>query len=413
MFSYLFGKGMPESPDKHVLVIGGGLGGLSAITGIRQKDKTVKITLVDAKEYGEIFWTAFRSPFDADVAKDSLIRLPKYCAAHNVEFIQSTVIQLTKTSCQAKLMNSKETKTINFDVCVIATGANAAWEGMGRALPTTPEAAKAEARLLAMKEEGVRLMNASSVVIVGGGLIGSELAGDLAVAAQKAGKSPNMTLVHSGEYLCSPNMSAAAGEAIKTMLEEYGVTVVLNEKATESGKDKVTLTTSDKTIDAEVVVKTTGFIPANSFVGENFPDALDERGWVKTDEFFVVPGSDGKIFAFGDCSPTLPNAGNVYFRSCNVLGHNMQVALTGSEEDVPMKPAPELFVAFVNTVGPEKGVFQMGSSIWGRHFLPWVKNKTMFFMSPKQMLGVKDEFKVSHDTLRSKAPRITEGGGIE
>ena len=377
-----------------MLIIGGGIAGLSAITGIRQKDKDVKITLVDAKDYCEIFWSAYRSPFDDDVAKESLIRLPKYCAANNVEFVQATVKTLTKTKCEALLMGSSgQTKTIDFDVCVVATGANSSWKGMGRDLPTTPDAAKAESRLVAMKEEGERLMNARSVVIVGGGLIGTELAGDLAAYSKKADKTPKIILVHSGEFLCNSHMTAAAGNAVLALLEGLGVEVILNDKAEEKSPGKVTLTSSNKVIDAEVVIKTTGFVPVNDFIKESFPGALDERGWIKTDEYFVVPGSDGKVFAYGDCSPTLPNAGNIYFRSCALLGHNVQVALTGS--DVSMKPAAKLFVAVVNTAGPERGVFYMDNGFWGRRFLPWVKNKTMFFMSPRQMLGVKDEWKLS------------------
>mmetsp|Transcript_23160 Transcript_23160/g.54942 ORF Transcript_23160/g.54942 Transcript_23160/m.54942 type:complete len:395 (-) Transcript_23160:110-1294(-) len=389
-----FGTKIPTSPDKHVLIIGGGMAGLSAITGLRQKDKDVKITLVDAKDYCEIFWSSYRSPFDEDVAKDSLVRLPQYCSANNVEFVQATVKTLTKSSCEALLMDpSGQTKTIDFDVCVVATGANSSWKGMGRDLPTTPDAAKAESRLVAMKQEGERLMNAKSVVVVGGGLIGTELAGDLAGYAKKAEKTPKITLVHSGEFLCNTHMSVAAGNAVQTQLEDLGVEIVLNEKAEETSSGKVTLTKSNKVIDAEVVIKTIGFVPVNDFIKDSFPDALDERGWIKTDEYFVVPGSDGKVFAYGDCSPTMPNAGNLYFRSCALLGHNVQVALTGS--DVAMKPAAKLFVVVINTAGPQQGVFYMDNGFWGRRFLPWVKNKTMFFSSPRQMLGVKDEWKLS------------------
>lgn len=240
-------------------------------------------------------------------------------------------------------------------------------------------------------------MNAKSVAIIGGGLIGSELAGDLAVYAKQAGKSPKITIIHSGDSLCSPTMVPSAGKAIKDLLEGYGVTVLLNEKAAAEKSGKVTLINSNKSLDAEVVIQTTGFLPVNGFVGQAFPEALDERGWVKTDEFFVVPGSDGKVFAYGDCSPTLPNAGNVYMRSMSILAHNLQVALTQSQDDFPMKPSVVPFLAFINTVGPQKGVFQMGSSFWGRRFLPWIKNKTMFFMSPKDSLGVPNSFKVSHD----------------
>ena len=85
----------------------------------------------------------------------------------------------------------------------------------------------------------------------------------------------------------------------------------------------------------------------------------------------------------------------MYFRSCALIGHNVKVALTKS--DVPMKPASKLFVVVVNTAGPEKGVFYMDNGFWGRRFFPWFKNKTMFFMSARQMLGIKDDWKLSSE----------------
>lgn len=103
---------------------------MSAIYGLRQKDKSVKITLVDPKEYCEIFWASYRSPFDEGVAKDSLIYLSKFCEANNATFVQATVTKLTKKNCQAKLIKDGSSQTLGFDVCVVATGANAAWQGM-------------------------------------------------------------------------------------------------------------------------------------------------------------------------------------------------------------------------------------------------------------------------------------------
>jgi len=385
----------PGSADKHVLVVGGGVAGISAISALRAKDKEVKITLVNAKEYGEILWASYRSPFVEEVAKGSLIRLPKYCAANNVTFVLATVTNLISTTCEASLLESGEATTINFDVCVVATGANADWKGMGRDLPTTLEESKAETRLKAMKAEGERLMKAASVVIVGGGLIGCELAGDLVSYSRAAGKSTSVTLAHSGPHLGPIDMNERAAKTMESTLEGLGVKIVLQEKATES-QGKVTLSSSKEVIDADVVVKTIGFSPVNSFLQAGLPEALDERGWIKTDKHFVVPGSDGKVFAFGDCSSTLPNAAAIYMETCGILGHNIHVTLTGSQ--VPMMEVTEHKLnKFVATLGPQNGIYQIGSSWWGKRFIPWFKNWTMFLFSVRVNVNVKDEYKVSYE----------------
>ena len=90
MFSF-FGNGIPSSPEKHVVVIGGGIAGMSAISSLRKEDEQVKITLVDPKAYSELLWAAFRTPFDEELAKGTIIRLEKFCATHQVEFVQATV----------------------------------------------------------------------------------------------------------------------------------------------------------------------------------------------------------------------------------------------------------------------------------------------------------------------------------
>ena len=75
IFSWIFGSSpKPKpSPDKTVVVIGGGMAGLSVIYNLRQLDDEVQIVLVDPKEYCEVLWASYRSPFVDWVAKGSLI----------------------------------------------------------------------------------------------------------------------------------------------------------------------------------------------------------------------------------------------------------------------------------------------------------------------------------------------------
>lgn len=377
------------SPEKTVLVIGGGIAGISAIHSLRQIDAEVKIVLVEPKEYCEILWASYRSPFEEWVAKGSLVRLDKYCEANNVEIVQATVTDLSKDTATCNLLADGATKTISFDVCTVATGATSEWKGMGRSLPVSIGEAAAQYRLDAMAAEGRRLLAANSVVIVGGGLIGTELAGDLAAYAKKAGQSsPAVTLIHSGEQLC-PVMSPSAGAKMKEQLEGLGITVILNERGTEEN-GKVVLQNSKKEIEADIVVKTTGFVSVNSFMEKNFAESLNEGGWITTDDYFCVSGSDGRIFAYGDCSPTLANSGSAYMQTASVLGSNLKAALLEKRDDMKILKKPAEI--YCNTAGPDQGVLYYSSMLWTVRVLPAVKNSTMFFMSPRDMLGVKKEF---------------------
>ena len=54
------------------------------------------------------------------------------------------------------------------------------------------------------------------------------------------------------------------------------------------------------------------------------------------------------------------------------------------------------FAGYCNTVGPDQGVFY-SSAFWTQYLLPWLKNWTMFFMSPRDMIGIKKEMTLLAD----------------
>ena len=110
---------------------------------------------------------------------------------YKVQHIRSTVSKLTPTS--ALLANGD---TIDYDVAVVATGAATKAPLLGRGVPSD-DGTKAS-RMASMKEHGDKLLNAKSVLIVGGGLIGTELAGDLAKYAKMKGKDGKVTVRYVG-----------------------------------------------------------------------------------------------------------------------------------------------------------------------------------------------------------------------
>jgi NADH dehydrogenase FAD-containing subunit len=365
-----------------VLVIGGGFGGLAAIKGLRDADQTVEIVVVEPKEYFECAWAAYRSVFDAATADGSLFDLKAYCESQNVTHIQSVVSKLT--SEQATLANGD---TVSFDVAVVSTGSGYKWDACGRGPPTAGNESM-EARKAILKAEGVKLTNATSVLIVGGGLIGTELAGDVAYYKKQNGKPVNVTLVQSGEQLC-PEMSVKAAAMVQRKLEKLGVKIILGDKATE--KDgKMVLQKSGEVVDADEVVTTTGAQPLNQFMDSAL---LNDKGWVEVDDYFRVKGTHGKVFSIGDCCTLLPNSGSQVMGNVPVLGKNIKTVLDAIQAGTPLADlklkahvhSPEVYV---NTVGPKDGVAYT-SMCFTQFLLPTLKNKTFFFFKAKSDLGLK------------------------
>lgn len=389
--------------NQRVLVIGGGIAGASSIVGLRNVNKDVEIFLVEPKEYMEACWAAYRAPFEEWVAKGSLFDLAPFCEKYNVTQVRCLVKSLSQSS--ADLDNGD---TIHFDVCVVATGATSNWEGLGRG----PRRYSVNDRLKQLKEVGEKLLSVKSVLVIGGGITGTELAGDIACYAKRAAKEITVTLVHSGNHLC-PEMNEQAGSKAKQQLEERGVTVILNERciANDSGKT-YTLASSGEGIEADEIILTVGNVALNDFFEDGLRSCLNENGWVEVDEYFRVAGAEGKIFSIGDCCTLLPNSGSQIVFNKDVIGHNINAALEAGKEGCPnpsehgeegngngRNPAhprlekyalgPEVYVA---TTGTKSGVMYFRNdwynNAWTTWLLPWLKQKTMFFFSPKTKLGI-------------------------
>jgi NADH dehydrogenase FAD-containing subunit len=370
-----------------VLVIGGGMGGLTVCTSLRKQDKRVEIVLVEPKEYMEIHWASYRGMFDPQIADQSTFDIYKWAVPKSVKHIRSTVTKLTDT--EATLSDGQ---VMEFNICVVCTGAQTKFPGLGRGPPSgkTRGSGDRARRLQHLQAEGQKLLNAESVLIVGGGLIGVETAGDLAYWANKNDKNIKITLVHSQDQLVQEFTPKAAAMA-KSKLEHLGVQVLLNEKVVKQG-EKVLLQKVNREIDAEQIIWATGVYSCNKFLDSEY---LDAKGWIQVDDYFRIKGAENKLFALGDCCDLLPNAGTQILGTMGMVGKNLKVALdaieSGNYENIEKKMRkalvqPEVYVA---TIGKQTGV-ALTPCGHTQFMLPWFKNMTMFFFKPKGDLGLKN-----------------------
>ena len=370
-----------------LLVVGGGTGSLAAITNIRKLDKDVEITMVEPKDFFEIIWAAYRAPFEDWVADGSLFTLQNFCEKNNVNHIRDVVTKL-----DLKVATLKGGDVIGFDLCLVAIGADSEWAPLGRGLPDND--GSLAGRRQSMKEAGQKLIQAESVLVVGGGLIGCELAGDIAYYSKQAGTPTLVTIVHSGEHLV-PEYTKHPADMVQKKLEDLGIKIILNEKALQ--KDgKMVLQSTGEVIDAQEVVKTVGVLPINDCLKNGgLGSSLDEKGFIKTDAFLRVEGTSGKIFAIGDCCTHLPNAAAQIFGAAPTLARNLKVTLDALAEHrlltaepklkemTPVSPAP-----YMCTTGPKAGVLYIPGVFYTQYMLPWLKNSTMFFFKATSELGL-------------------------
>lgn len=306
---------MNEEGTERILFVGGGPAAVTAIHNFRKLDDHVEIFMVEPKDYVEVTWATFRTPFDAKLADETLLPLEPWCDDNKVKHVRAIVTKLTET--EATLDNGD---MISFTIAVICAGATAPWSGLGRG----PLKLSKKERMKQLQEEGDRLLNAGSVCVVGGGLVGAELAGDLADFAQEQNKTLAVTLVHSGPHLCNADCNKGCGDRIQEKLSKLGVKVVLNERASSTDNGTVNLTKSGEEIEAKEVVMTVGVQAVN----KSFLDAryLDEKGWVQVDPTFRVNNSK-TLMSVGDGCNFLMKAANQVFMNKQVVAHNIKQVL--------------------------------------------------------------------------------------
>eukprot|EP00980_Cylindrotheca_fusiformis_P019308 scaffold6632_cov102-Cylindrotheca_fusiformis.AAC.3 len=371
-----------------VVVIGGGIAGLSTCKHLRKLDKNLEIVLIEPKEYLEVHWCSVRSLFDGDVAQKSTFSINKWAIGKSIVHIQDRVTQLTDTEI---LLSDGE--YIEFNICVVCTGAVTPFVGFGRGPPNPRGKGQGRLphRLGQMQHWGRRLLECQSIAIVGGGLIGVELAGDLAFFAKQQNRQLQIALIHNEERLV-PEFTPGASDMAFHKLTEMGVEVILGEKAVPQQDGNVRLNKSGDYLQVNEIVWTTGIKPCNSFMNRKY---LNKAGFIQVDEFFQVKDSvEGRLFAMGDCCDLLPNTGSQAMEASYVLAKNIKIALAdlqrgGEYENKRLKRALVSTEVYVATIGKTDGV-ALTPICHTQFFLPWIKNATWFLWKVKSRLGLKE-----------------------
>ena len=175
---------------KHIVIVGGGFGGLSAAKKLSRTE--FRVTLIDKRNY-HLFQpllyqvaTAALSPADIAYPLRSILRGP------NIEILLGNVNEINK---EEKWLTTLEGNRIPFDYLILSCGStytyfnSPQWEKFAPGLKNITQATEIRRKVLLAFEEAERETNPEkrnallTFVVVGGGPTGVELAGSLAEIA--------------------------------------------------------------------------------------------------------------------------------------------------------------------------------------------------------------------------------------
>lgn len=376
----------------NVLILGGSFSGLSIAVTLSKSPprRETIITIVEPKAYLEVRWATIRAMFEESVSKGSTVPLSKILSPHRT--IRHVRGHATSVSIDSVLLDDGQ--VLYFDILVVATGSVT---GMSALTPhLTPgshlkEIDAIQSRRRFLRDKGESILTSKSVLVIGGGPVGTELAADIAAYSKRRGRSISVTLIDSKDRLI-PGYSRSAGEKLEEKLTALNVDVLLNQRAEMLDDGSWVVKGTSNPLKAEIVLRATGVAPsAPDLFGESSECIRD--GWIRTDNFGRVYGTRGNIFAAGDCCDWKSKSGENTLSNRHVYAHNIRVTLEAllasrglaSVDGRLKRVSTERNLAIV-TSGPKDGVaaLPLGSLTL---FLPWMKNRGMFLSKAKKEIG--------------------------
>jgi len=261
---------------KRVVIIGGGFAGTKAAMSL---EKNFDVTLIDTKDYFEFTPSILRVIVE-------LKHIKKIQSLHKNYLKKSTFVKGRVKSVTDNEVMLDDDKVIGFDYLIIATGSRyrELFKESDLILP-----------IRAAEMEGCfdTLKRSMDIVIIGGGLVGVELAAEIAT------KYPhkNTIIIHSRDKLIDRNPLKASVYAQK-FLSDRGVKFLFGERGKE--KDGSTIITDKGTkIKADMIFSSNGILPNAEFMANSFPETISDKGYIKLNNFLQVP-SHPQIFVAGD-----------------------------------------------------------------------------------------------------------------
>ncbi|GKB44956.1 apoptosis-inducing factor 2-like protein isoform X1 [Tanacetum coccineum] len=349
---------MGDERKKRVVVVGGGIAGSLLCKNLLLQNHYFDFTLIDSKEYFEITWANLRSMVEPSFAKRTLINHHEYLPGASI--ITSDAIGLDEVG----QVSTSEGRQISYDYLVIATGhigtryvtkqerLRQFESGISFArrinitnLPLSIEFQDILGKSERLGQDHEKILSSESILIVGGGPSGVELAGE--IVTDFPGKK--VTLVHRGTKLLE-FIGESAGKKALNWLNARNVKVILGQSADlDSSSGGVYETSSGEKILADCHFKCTSEPIGSSWLKDTIlKNSLDDRGRLMVDVNLRVKGFKN-IFAIGDVNdvPELKQ-GFLAQKHALVVASNLKLLVDGSDEGKMVKYNPASPMAIVS-----------------------------------------------------------------
>jgi NADH dehydrogenase len=388
----------------HVVIVGGGFGGLSAAKQLRRE--AVDVTLLDRRNH-HVFTPLLYQVASAALSPGDIASPIRWILRRqrNVEVLLADVVRI---DVDAKVAHLEDGDEVPYDYVIVAAGATHAyfghdeWRPEAPGLKTLEDALVIRRRILLAFEKAEREEDAArrdallTFVIVGGGPTGVELAGALAEIARQSlardfrhfdPRSAKIVLIEAGPAVL-PAFPAPLREAARHDLARIGVDVRTGTSVT--GIADGIVRAGETSIRAETVLWAAGV--AASPLAKTLGAPLDRAGRVLVNPDLTIPGHPD-VFVIGDLASlrgaegrALPGVAQVAIQMGAHASRNIARAIAGA----PLREFAYHNLGDMATIGRAAAVAN----------LPWIQLKGLLgwlawlFVHLLKLIGFRNRFVV-------------------
>jgi 3-phenylpropionate/trans-cinnamate dioxygenase ferredoxin reductase subunit len=313
--------------SRRIVIVGGGPAGVGAALGARQQDAAAEIVLINDEQHEPYE----KPPLSKAVPEHAPIAGPKGVAGAGITLKSARVTEIDKGD---RVAITEAGERIPYDALVLATGSR------NRILPMFPEGRpgiyylRTADEALALK---AHLGLAKSLILIGGGVVGLE------VAASAAELGIKVTVIEIAPRILARVCDEETSAVIHQRHRDYGVdirtdTVCAGLQALPDGRLAV-LTKAGETLAADLIVVGAGAFP---------DDALAKSAGLAVQDGILVDQrgrtSDPAIFAAGDCTRFTGPNGPVRLENWrHAQEHGAAVGRNAAGGDAAYNPVPSFW----------------------------------------------------------------------
>jgi NADH dehydrogenase FAD-containing subunit len=364
-----------------IVIIGSGYAGVETFKELDKKHlSNVKITLLSKTNYFYHNVASPRAICDINLAEDICLRLDKIIKGENRQFIHGSVVSIDPATNQLNYtkQDSNENLSIKFDYLVFGLGSS-------YVSPFHSSEYERAKQIDLIKEFNSKIERSNSILIVGGGAVGAELAGEFKTDFP----DKKITLLSNSNRLVSA-MSESFSAKVLSVLNRRKVDVIFNDKINlqniENFKANKIKTANGKEIEFDAYFICTGSKPCTDLLKNCMPTCLNSDGYIKvTDTFQLV--NNPNMFALGDCCDS-GDAKLAYKAGAQAptVAFNIEQLIKKNENKLK-KYSVSTTPIMILSIGRSDGVAQFGSMSFGGCIPTMLKSKNLFVSKYKKDMG--------------------------